>query len=240
MHLQFLSTRIIRTAFVIAIVGLAWINITACENFHIAASIRTDTTNTGTTTLLDTTVCFQRDVLPIFLSNCATSGCHDTFSHSDGYILSDYANIVKKGIVVGSPSRSTLYTIMLSSSREIMPPRPQSPLSSAQTDIISRWIAQGARNTDCSTAPCDTVAISFTKHILPILDRSCVSCHSGPSANAGIILTNYPAVVQWARSGALLGVITKSIGYSPMPPNSTLDACSLAQIRAWINQGMPN
>ncbi|MGN6567177.1 MAG: hypothetical protein ACTHJ0_04455, partial [Flavipsychrobacter sp.] len=30
----------------------------------------------SSTMYVDTTVCFQRDVLPIFLSSCAKSGCH--------------------------------------------------------------------------------------------------------------------------------------------------------------------
>ena len=34
-----------------------------------------------------TAVCFESDVLPIFQSNCAKSGCHDAASHQDDYVL---------------------------------------------------------------------------------------------------------------------------------------------------------
>src|ERR1043165_3349153 len=51
--------------------------------------------NGGTTE--DTSLCFERDILPIFLSNCAKSGCHDAASHEEGYILDSYNNIMNTG-----------------------------------------------------------------------------------------------------------------------------------------------
>ena len=40
-------------------------------------------------------VCFQNQILPLFQSNCAKSGCHDAASQLDGYVFDSYANIVR-------------------------------------------------------------------------------------------------------------------------------------------------
>ncbi|MFY7998421.1 MAG: c-type cytochrome domain-containing protein [Candidatus Kapaibacteriota bacterium] len=108
------------------------------------------TTPTTTTTDSTTTVCFTKDVLPIFQTNCAKSGCHDTQTKQDGYDLSTYSGIMR-GVVANNPSRSSMYTITATSlgSRR-MPPPPQTALTDAQRDIISRWINSGAQNTTCN------------------------------------------------------------------------------------------
>ena len=47
-------------------------------------------------------VCFESEVLPIFQTNCATSGCHDAASNQKGYILDSYDNLFKKEVQVVS------------------------------------------------------------------------------------------------------------------------------------------
>ena len=37
---------------------------------------------------------FQQQVLPILVSNCAKSGCHDNASHQDGVILTSYSSVI--------------------------------------------------------------------------------------------------------------------------------------------------
>ena len=44
-------------------------------------------------------VCFQEEVLPIFRSNCAMSGCHSAQSAQDGIILDNYFNILSSWVV---------------------------------------------------------------------------------------------------------------------------------------------
>ena len=41
-------------------------------------------------------VYFENQVLPIFIANCAISGCHDAQSAADEVVLIDYATISKK------------------------------------------------------------------------------------------------------------------------------------------------
>src|SRR5574338_1681777 len=61
--------------------------------------------NTGTG------ICFESQILPLFQSNCAKSGCHDALSAKEGFILDNYANIVRKGIQPGNASESKIFTV---------------------------------------------------------------------------------------------------------------------------------
>ena len=44
------------------------------------------------------TVCFVRDVLPVFRASCGVTGCHDQQTATEGYVFTDYAGILK-GVV---------------------------------------------------------------------------------------------------------------------------------------------
>ena len=52
----------------------------------------------------DTLVCFEGEILPIFQTSCAKSGCHDAGTHEEGYVLDSYQNITKNGIKPGNPN----------------------------------------------------------------------------------------------------------------------------------------
>jgi len=94
------------------------------------------------------TICFQTQVLPIFVENCTEKGCH-TGSTSGGRsrsALTDYASIMKKIIPNDSKNSLAFKRITASGLNQIMPPSPHPPLSSAQIAIIEVWIQQGAIN----------------------------------------------------------------------------------------------
>src|SRR3954462_7927236 len=51
------------------------------------------------------TVYFWQSVLPILVSNCAVPGCHDAGSQIEGYVFTDYVNVMKI-VRPGRPSNS--------------------------------------------------------------------------------------------------------------------------------------
>jgi cytochrome c5 len=91
---------------------------------------------------------------------------------------------------------------------------------------------------------CDTINVTFTNTIRPILTANCFSCHSGSNAGsfgAGINLEAYESLLATVNSGRLTGAIMHSPGFSAMPLDGTkLDDCSINKIRAWINSGALN
>jgi len=87
--------------------------------------------------------------------------------------------------------------------------------------------------------PCDTtLAVSYSKDIVPLFQQQCYSCHQ-PTDN--IAMGTYLTDKQMALNGSLLGSVTHASGYRPMPESSPkLSECKLSQIRRWINNGSPN
>jgi hypothetical protein len=93
------------------------------------------------------TICFKRDILPVFSSNCGVIGCHDGPSSSAGLVLTDYNSIIK-GIIPLKPNKSIVYKSLIGKGASPMPPG--NPLSEHERMLIRIWIDQGAENTACS------------------------------------------------------------------------------------------
>lgn len=181
---------------------------------------------------------FQQQVLPILVSNCAQSGCHDAASHKEGVNLSSYNSTMSTGGVrPGNPNQSKIMESIRSGE---MPPRGYSALTQAQKDLISNWIAQGAENLVCQNICGDTVNITYTISVKPIIDNKCVGCHSGTSPQGGINLAGFNAIKTQVDNGKLWGSVNHSSGFSPMPVGGTLSTCELTQIHKWITMGAPN
>jgi len=186
----------------------------------------------------DGTVCFESSVLPIFLSSCAKSGCHNAASKKDGYNLSTYSSIVSKGISPGNASGSKLYKVLFATGEDLMPPN--APLSKAQKDSIALWINQGAKNTTNCNCTCDTTKFTYASVIQPLLSSTCVGCHKPGSLGGNIDLSTYASVKTQAANGELLGSVQHSVGYSPMPQGGKLSDCQISQIKSWIDAGSAN
>jgi hypothetical protein len=92
------------------------------------------------------TVCFTREVLPVFVTNCGVIGCHDQQSASAGYVLTDYNSIVK-GVIPYNPEKSIIYKAIIGKGASLMPPG--NALSQNDRILIRVWIGQGAVNTSC-------------------------------------------------------------------------------------------
>jgi hypothetical protein len=91
-----------------------------------------------------------------------------------------------------------------------------------------------------SVITCDTITVTYSKSVLPILTASCNGCHSSPSGQGGIILDTYAKASQYANSGLLYGVISHTSGL-PMPKGGAkIDDCSIAKIKKWAAAGAPN
>jgi hypothetical protein len=92
-------------------------------------------------------------------------------------------------------------------------------------------------------AVCDTLNMSYSNNVVPILQFNCYSCHGvGNSVGGdGIILEGYPNLHPYTTGGMnsiLIGVITHQAGFPAMPyMKAPLDSCSINQISAWVNQG---
>lgn len=187
------------------------------------------------------TVCFESDVLPLFQSNCAKSGCHDAASANGGYVLDSFTNIVSRGITAGDSANSAIYKALVGNGVERMPQDPNNPLTAAQIHVIAQWIKEGATNTTNCEGTCDSSQFTYSANVRPVLETNCLGCHNGSAPDGGFIpLDTYSGVKDMVDLDLLLPAITHT-GINPMPKNgSKLSDCKIAIIRRWIESGAPN
>ncbi len=195
------------------------------------------------------TICFNQNILPILLSSCGKSGCHDASSHLGDYVLTSYSTLRQnsEAIVPYNLNESKVYKVITETDPgDVMPPPPNSPLTSEQKELFSTWITQGALNSDCPWTACDTInPISFAQNVWPIVQNNCLGCHSASSPSGGVNLSDYTNIKYYAetlRNGTpiLTGSLRQVSGFVPMPPSGMLNTCELRTFELWINQGIQN
>ncbi|MEZ4688545.1 MAG: c-type cytochrome domain-containing protein [Bacteroidia bacterium] len=216
----------------------------SCTNDYICPdSYPCDTTTTNNTTDCDTNlVYFEKEVLPILVSNCAKSGCHDEATAEEGVILNSYDNVMKE-IKANDPGDSELFEVITESDPDkIMPPPPESPLTSAQIQLIRDWIEEGAKNLKCDSTGggnCVTTNVSWAQFVKPTLDTWCVGCHNARGPSGGIVLETLANVRSVQSNNQFYGAISHQAGFSQMPQGQArLDQCTLDKIKSWIDDGM--
>ncbi len=105
------------------------------------------------------------------------------------------------------------------------------------------------------TAAKSTAAVDFLKEIKPVLDRSCVGCHSGANPKSKYALTTREAMLQGGESGKaaiipgggakspLVHYVSGQVEELEMPPLGkrgkfpALTHDEIVRITAWIDQG---
>lgn len=190
------------------------------------------------------TVYFQNQILPLLISHCAKSGCHDVASHEEGVVLVDYARVISTGEVKAfKPSNSELYKVLFKSDpSERMPPAPDAPLTTEQKNLIKKWIEQGALNNVCNEnyGGCDTTNVTYTNFIGALMANQCTGCHGGTNPSGNLRLTTYDEVKASGQSGKLYGSIARLQGYSAMPQGGqALSPCFVRKVKTWVDAGMP-
>lgn len=210
----------------------------SCIHEPILGELSTDGETSTSECVPNDGVCFESSVLPIFVSQCAQSGCHDSKSKEEGYILDSYSNIIKKGISPGNATGSKLYKVLFETGEDRMPPN--GSLSLAQKDSIAAWINEGAKNTKNCNCFCDSTQYSYLAIIKPMLDNNCVGCHKPGSLGGNIDLSTYTVTETQALNGKLVGSVSHTVGYSPMPQGGKLSDCEITQIKMWVEEGALN
>lgn len=88
---------------------------------------------------------------------------------------------------------------------------------------------------------CADSNVSFTNHILPLIQTDCGPCHSGASAEGGIELDDYAEIESLAFSGDLEIVINHEAGLAPMPNGKPKwNDCKITTVEKWIAEGRLN
>ncbi len=93
-------------------------------------------------------VSYDKQVRPILQAQC--QGCHQPAKAGGGYVMTAFDRMLKGGdsdmaaIVPGKPEESFLVDKITPEDGKAEMPQDKPPLSAAEIELISRWIAQGA------------------------------------------------------------------------------------------------
>ena len=184
------------------------------------------------------TVYFEQTVLPLMISYCASTGCHNAASHAEGVRLYDYAHI-HQYVSPGNPSGNSSELIHVINQN--MPPYNHPQLTSTQINDLMTWISQGALNNSCEPTACDTTNVTYSGTIAPLMMSMCTGCHGSTNPDGGLNLTSYNVMNIIAMDGRLAGTIQHQNFYYAMPPvGSGLSPCHIQQVLTWIQHGAPN
>ncbi|MFZ2956762.1 MAG: carboxypeptidase regulatory-like domain-containing protein [Candidatus Ozemobacteraceae bacterium] len=93
---------------------------------------------------------FARNILPIFLVNCAIVGCHDDSTAAAGLRLNAYTNVMKGSkygaVVYPYDAQTSKIVKRIKGTETPRMPKNRSSLSTSDQGLISNWINGGARN----------------------------------------------------------------------------------------------
>jgi hypothetical protein len=93
---------------------------------------------------------------------------------------------------------------------------------------------------------CDTIAVSFSHDIMPILNASCNisgGCHDAAGqSTSGYDFSTYDGIQPVATYGVLVNDIngTPTSRHNAMPKTGSISACDKNKFTAWVNQGSKN
>ena len=215
----------------------------ACQHEPIVGPIVDDNGGNGggggTNPCDPNTVYFQQQVLPLLISNCAIPGCHNTATDDNDWIqITDYQSLMNSGIVQDG---DLMDAITATDPNDIMPQPPQAPLTPQQIALIGTWIQQGAQNNSCASSVCDTLNVTYSGTIVPLIQQRCLGCHSGGTPQGGLNFSSWSVVNAVAMDGRLGRSVTHDPVGIPMPPSSPImPTCEVRKFLLWIEAGAPN
>lgn len=188
-------------------------------------------------------VYFQNQILPILVSNCTESGCHNQQDREDGVVLDSYQNLlatVEHATQNDLHENKLMRAILNNEPDERMPPIPNSPLTADQINLLKKWLEQGAINNACDEnfGGCDPMDARYSTFVQPLIQAKCQGCHSGNNPQGGIKLSNYAEVKAVALNSKLYASLVRSSNWMPLG-GAKLDDCNLQRIQTWVQSGAP-
>jgi hypothetical protein len=186
-------------------------------------------------------VYFQNQILPILVSNCTESGCHNEVDRKEGVVLTSYQGFLTtvEHVTLNDWGENKLIRSLQETDLEERMPQNKPPLSTDQINLLKKWISQGAVNNICDEnfGVCDTIGGSkFTTFVQPLIQTRCKGCHSGTNPQGGIKLTTYAEIQTLALNGKLYGAVTKATGWMPKG-GAKLDECTIVKLKTWVDGG---
>ena len=199
---------------------------------------------------------FSNQVKPILEAAC--THCHGAEKDKGDFRLHTKEDMMKgnengPGLTAKDATKSAIYTTLIlpHDDEMVMPPEKEGLLDKTQIEVIKGWIEQGA-DWPAGVTLAVKPRIDFVKHIQPILEQNCVSCHNPEKAKGDWILSskkeafetgeNAPNIVPFdlAKSAIYHSTTLDAEDDDLMPPKKSggpLKKEEIAMLKGWVEQG---
>jgi cytochrome c553 len=187
------------------------------------------------------TVYFNNQVLPVLISNCTQSGCHNATDKEDGVDLSSYYGVLStvEHILDTDWSENKLIRVLVDSDPDERMPYERDPLPQDQIELLKTWIKQGALHNGCNdNGNCNTLNVTYNNFVKSLIQSQCTGCHGGSAPSAGLNLTQYAQVKTAALNGKLYSWVNRSSGWMPQG-GQKLSQCNIDKLKSWAENGAP-
>jgi len=199
---------------------------------------------------------FNQHIKPILEAACVH--CHNDKEDKGDLKLTTLEEAVKGGengtaLVAGDSKKSKLYTttLLAADDDDVMPPKKEGVLAKEQTELLKKWIDQGA-NWPAGVKLVQKPRIYFEKHIKLILEENCVSCHNPEKHKGDLDLSTKQKAFSTGENAP--AIVSFNVEKSPLYQSTTLDAEDddlmppkksggplkkedVAILKGWIEQG---
>ncbi len=199
---------------------------------------------------------FNTQVKPILEAAC--THCHGAEKDKGDFRLHTKEDMIKgnengPGLTAGDLKKSAIYSTLILGHDDdmVMPPSKEGLLDKSQIEVIKGWIEQGA-DWPAGVTLAVKPRIDFVKHIQPILEQNCVSCHNPEKDKGEWILSTKKQAFETGESAPNIVPfnLAKSAAYhlttlgededDLMPPKKSggpLKKEEIALLKGWIEQG---
>ncbi|WP_395746791.1 SUMF1/EgtB/PvdO family nonheme iron enzyme [Prosthecobacter sp.] len=200
---------------------------------------------------------FNKQIKPLLEGAC--THCHGEKEDKGDFRMHTLEDIKKgnengPGLTPGDPKKSSIYTTLLLAQDEdtAMPPKKEGALEKSQIEVIKTWIEQGAEWPSGVVLE-QSPRIKFEKHIQPILEQNCVSCHNPEKAKGDWVITtkkeafstgeNAPNIKPFDLTSSIYHLTTLAADEDDlMPPKKSggpLSKEDINYLKLWVQQGAP-
>ena len=190
---------------------------------------------------------FERDVEPIFKTNCYS--CHGGTAMV-GLDLRTATSVLRGShegpvVVKRAPEESLLYRKV--SKRMMPPPAFNLKLTDAEIDTVRRWIEAGAPSDEEAIIAAKTKEETARFHELafPIFEDRCFACHASDQPMGGLDLRTVQSVLKGSESGPVISdlgsiksILIRKLTSGEMPPPGMGQPLGDGEIRTlarWID-----
>lgn len=186
----------------------------------------------------------EAKALKIIEKKCTS--CHNTEIPSGQIddLISRDSLLYYRLVIPGEPNLSDLYSVIKNGS---MPPAPNKPLTSAESQIIHDWILNGFTDSTGGITPPDNGPITvlgptFASIKALIINNKCLSCHNATTAQGGVNFSTYASTMNTVQAGRpeVSSLYTTTLSQRMPTGNNKLTGAELQAIQQWITNGAQN